>query len=189
MPDPLAGHGAGFSDPTVAAYRGRVDAAGDVEELRAEMLFADLERIMARVEKLEAAIKKPTPRRDEQTHELELMKRLLSALEAEQPIAEAIHGEAESKLARSFQFLTLKPVLVVVNCGESEAGGAGPPAGDREPPAPVWGPRPGPAPASSAGCPASSCRPRSRRSWRSFRPTIGRSFWPRWACRTRPATG
>jgi len=117
---------AGFSDPTVAAYRGRVDAAGDVEELQAEMLFADLERVMARVEKLEAAIKKPTPRRDEQTHELELMKRLLSALEAEQPIAEAIHGEAESKLVRSFQFLTLKPVLVVVNCGESEAAGTGP---------------------------------------------------------------
>ena len=117
---------AGFADPAVPAYRGRVDAAADVGELMAEVLFADLERVTARIEKLEAAIRKPTSHRDEDLRELELMKRLHETLEAERPISEAIEHEAESKRVRSFQFLTLKPTLVVVNCGEDDAADAGP---------------------------------------------------------------
>ena len=117
---------AGFSEPSVGAYRDRVDPAADVEELLAEVLFADLERVSTRIAKLEQAVKKPTPRRDEYTRELELMNRLAEALEAEQPIADAIHGPAEAKLVRSFQFLTLKPTVVVLNCSEDAAAEAGP---------------------------------------------------------------
>jgi len=117
---------AGFSAATAAPYRGRVDAARDVEELLAEMLFADLERVANRVGRLEATIKKPVPNRDELLRELALMKRLQETLEADRPIADAIHGDSESKLVRSFQFLTLKPTLVVLNCGEDQAAEPGP---------------------------------------------------------------
>jgi len=117
---------AGFSDSTVPAYRGRVDPHADVEELRSEMLFADLERVTARIEKLQAALKKPTAHREENLRELELMNRLHDTLEAERPIADAIEHEAEHKLVRSFQFLTLKPTLVVLNCGEADASAEGP---------------------------------------------------------------
>ena len=116
----------GFEEATVPAYRGRVDPAADIEELLAEMLFADLERVSARIDRLESAVKKPTARRDEQQRELEVMKRLMAGLEAEQPLADVVHAEPETKLLRSFQFLTLKPTLAVLNCGESDAGGAGP---------------------------------------------------------------
>jgi len=54
------------------------------------------------------------------------MHRDQAALEQEKPIAQALTGEAEAKLLRSFAFLSLKPALVVVNCGEAEMGQAGP---------------------------------------------------------------
>ena len=117
---------AGFDNPSVGAYRDKVDPARDVDELKQEMLFADLERVMARVEKLEAAVKKPTPRRDEQVRELELMKRLRDTLENEEPLSNAIQSESETRFLRSFQFLTLKPTLVVVNCAEDAAAEVGP---------------------------------------------------------------
>jgi len=109
-----------FADPSVPAYRGRVDPPGDVEELLAEMLFADLDQVTNRIDKLEAAVKKPTAERHEQAHELELMRRLAAALEEDRPISEAVSTEAEAKMIRSFAFLSQKPVLVVVNCGEQE---------------------------------------------------------------------
>jgi len=117
---------ADFSDPAVPPYRDKVDPVRDVEELKQEMLFADLERVSARIGRLEASLKKPTGRQHENVIELELMKRLLATLESEKPLSGAIHAESESKLVRSFQFLTLKPTMVVLNCGEDRAAEAGP---------------------------------------------------------------
>ena len=108
-----------FEAADVPAYRGRVDSVADVRELLEEMLFADLEQVTNRGEKLEAAIRKPTQNRDEQMRELELMKRLRETLEAEKPLSEAIRSEAEEKLLRSFAFLSQKPALVVLNCSEA----------------------------------------------------------------------
>jgi GTP-binding protein YchF len=115
-----------FADPTVAAYRDRVDPAADVGELIAEMLFADLDQVTARIEKLTQSLKKPTGDRAEQQRELELMQRLAEALEAEHPIADAIQSDGEGKLLRSFGFLSQKPALVVVNCSEEALGQSGP---------------------------------------------------------------
>ena len=116
----------GFAGETVGAYRGRIDPTGDVEELLNEMIFADLEQVTARVGKLEAALRKPTGKRDEQKRELDLMRRLCETLENEKPIAQAIKTETESRLVRSFAFLSQKPVLVVLNCGEDQADQADP---------------------------------------------------------------
>ena len=116
----------GFEAETAATYRGRVAPDEDVDELLAEMLFADLDQVTSRVEKLEAAARKPTADRNEQLKELELMKRLKDALENERPIADALSSEAEAKLVRSFAFLSQRPTLAVVNCSEADLG-----AGDR----------------------------------------------------------
>ncbi len=107
-----------FASDAVAAYRDRVNALADVQELLAEMLFADLDQVTSRIDRLEAALKKPTAKKDEQAHELALMKRLKEALENEKPISAAIQSDAEGKLIRSFGFLSQKPALVVLNCGE-----------------------------------------------------------------------
>ena len=116
----------GFAAQTVPAYRDRIDPADDVAELLNEMIFADLEQVTNRVSKLDTAMKKPTGKRDEQKRELELMERLCRTLEDERPISEAVQSESEDKLIRSFAFLSQKPVLVVLNCGEDAAAQGGP---------------------------------------------------------------
>ena len=114
-----------FASNSVMAYRDRIDPTGDVEELRNELLFADLEQVSARVTKLEGSVKKPTPKQKEQQQELELMRKLLEALENEQPLSDAITNENEAKQVRSFGFLSQKPALVVVNCDEDAAAAEG----------------------------------------------------------------
>ncbi len=113
-----------FDEDTVPTYRNRIDPAADVEEIKIEMLFSDIEQVASRIEKLTDAIKKPTPRRNMQVRELDLMKRLAETLEAEKPISQVIHSEAEEKLIRSFSFLTQKPMRVVVNCSEGQTDNA-----------------------------------------------------------------
>jgi len=110
----------GFGDESVPAYRGRVDPASDVGELLAELIFADLDQVTARIEKLTAAVKKPTAKRSEQQHELELMQRIAEALENGQSVSDVVASESEAKLIRSFAFLSRMPVLVVVNCSEDQ---------------------------------------------------------------------
>ena len=115
-----------FQDDSVPRYRDRLDAEADLEELRSELLFSDLEQVANRIERLQAALRKPTPDRDQNQRELELMERMQEALEAEKPLTEAVAGQAEEKMVRAFAFLTLKPALVVLNCDEGAAGEAGP---------------------------------------------------------------
>ena len=115
-----------FAGDTVAAYRDRVDAEADVRELLDEMLFADLDQVVHRIEKLQTALKKPTGDHKDQQRELDLMQRLEAALENEQPISAAVGNDAEDKLIRSFAFLSQKPMLVVVNCSEDAIGPGGP---------------------------------------------------------------
>jgi hypothetical protein len=112
-----------FEDAAVPAYRGRVDPAADVRELLEEMLFADLDQVTTRIEKLEAAVKKPTADRNAQLRELELMKRLAEALEAERPVSDAVQNEAEEKLLRSFAFCSQKPMLAARNGSEGDLSG------------------------------------------------------------------
>ncbi len=112
----------GFTDPSVPAYRNRVDPAADVGELLSEMLFADLDQVTNRIEKLQGSLKKPTAHHDEEMRELELMQKLCETLEAEKPIAEAIESDSQAKLVRSFAFLSQKPMLVVLNCSEGDLG-------------------------------------------------------------------
>lgn len=109
-----------FESDAVAKYRDRVDAAADLDELHTELIFADLEQVMQRVGKLEKSSQKPSKSREQELRELAMMKRVQSALESEAPVASAIHNEDERKIATSFGFLTLKPVLVVINVGEDQ---------------------------------------------------------------------
>ena len=109
-----------FDDASVAAYRNRVDAVSDAEELLSEMLFADLDQVTNRIERLEAQIKKPA-NHDATKKELDLMQRLADALENDKPIRDAVRNEEEEKTIRSFAFLSLKPHLVILNSDEDKA--------------------------------------------------------------------
>ena len=115
-----------FPSESVPKHADRIDAAADIRMLRDEMLLADLVICDNRVEKLEAAMKKPSKDRKAQETELEILKRCKEALEAERPLVGIVQPGDEEKLLRSFGFLTQKQVVTVVNVGEENAGDAPP---------------------------------------------------------------
>lgn len=91
------------------------DPAADLQNFREEMIFADLGVLSNRAERLEASVKKPRPDREAQLKELEIVRRVLGALEAGTSIASLGLTEAEKKPMRSFGLLTDKAEVVVVN--------------------------------------------------------------------------
>lgn len=127
----------GYDDPTVPMYRGRVDPARDLSELRTELLLADLELVTTRIERLEKQILKPIPTQAHDKAELVLQKKLQQAIESERPISSAIETEAEREMIKSLAFLTLKPMAVAVNVGEGQLDKAFDFSGTLEPSVPV----------------------------------------------------
>jgi GTP-binding protein YchF len=109
-----------FESDSVAAYRDRIRPQADIDELHSELIFADLEQVTNRIEKLEKSVQKPTKTRDQEMRELAMMRRVHAALEKEAPVSSEITNEEERGIAASFGFLTLKPVVVVVNVGEKD---------------------------------------------------------------------
>jgi len=112
-----------FADETVPAYRGRVNAAADVDELLSELVFADLEGVSNRIEKIEQALKKPIPGKEQEQYRKEqaLMQHCKEALEGEKPLSSVIENEEHARIIRSFAFLTQRPLIVVVNVDEARA--------------------------------------------------------------------
>ncbi|MCA1684715.1 MAG: DUF933 domain-containing protein [Planctomycetia bacterium] len=96
------------------------DPAADLVAFRDEMLFADLGVVTNRADRLEASVKKPRPNREAELKELEIVKRVLSALEKGEPIASLGLTEEDRKPMRSFGLLTDKPQVVLVNLTQGE---------------------------------------------------------------------
>ncbi len=111
-----------FESDAVPAHGGGVDPERDLRQLRDEMLLADLLICSNRVEKIERALTKPTKERDQLKHELDLVQHCKTTLEAEKPLRTLIDLGVDEKLLRSYGFLTLKPIVLVVNIGEDRIG-------------------------------------------------------------------
>ncbi len=100
------------------------DMGEELRRFREELLFADLEIVTNRVNRLEDQAKKPKPAKEceADAQELELLRRIVSSLEHGRSAAELGLTADEEKTIRSFQMLTLKPELALVNATESEVG-------------------------------------------------------------------
>lgn len=100
------------------------DLAAELRRFREELLFADLEVVSNRVSKLEDQLKKPKPAKEREAdqHEHGILTRLVAAFEEGRPAATLGLKEDEEKAVRSFQLLTLKPELVLVNIGDQRVG-------------------------------------------------------------------
>jgi len=109
-----------FNNPSVPAYRNTVAPARDLEELKTEMLLADLELVTTRIERLEKSVHKPTKTQARDKAELELQLKLQEAIESEKTISSVIENDLQMDLIKPLNFLTLKPMMVVVNIGEGQ---------------------------------------------------------------------
>jgi hypothetical protein len=108
-----------FDSPRVP---GKADPRADRAALHAEFVLADLETTLRRIEKLEKQLTKPVAEREAMKRELDFLARCREALEAERPLHEVVHSDAERAILRGFSSLTEKPVITVLNVGEGQAG-------------------------------------------------------------------
>lgn len=104
----------------VKAFGEKADPAKDLVELKTEFLLADLELVTTRVERLQKQVNKPTKTQAKDKAELALQLKLQEALESEQPISSVIKNDNDLELIKSLGFLTIKPMMVVVNVGEDD---------------------------------------------------------------------
>ncbi len=111
-----------FQNEGVPPYRDRIDPAADLAELRTEIVFADLEVVTTRIEKLQKQITKPIPTQEHDKRELVVLERCREALEKDQPILAVGQNEEERAMLRSYSFLTQRPLVVVVNVNEGDIG-------------------------------------------------------------------
>ncbi|OFW16573.1 MAG: hypothetical protein A3F69_05115 [Acidobacteria bacterium RIFCSPLOWO2_12_FULL_66_10] len=112
-----------FLDPTVPHPSGSVDPARDGQAMEDELILADLGVAERRVERIEKDLKKG--RTTELERERDVVTLCRTTLEAGRPLrALDLKGE-DLKRLRGFQFLSAKPLLIVINLDESQLAGGG----------------------------------------------------------------
>jgi ribosome-binding ATPase len=105
-----------FDDPAIA-HVGEVDPLRDIRNVEFDLMVSDLGQVEKRLERLEKDLKKmKTP---ELEKEFELLKRAKAHLETEKPLREMEMTPEDKKRLRGFMFLSEKPILYVLNIGES----------------------------------------------------------------------
>jgi GTP-binding protein YchF len=112
-----------FRNPAVPHPSGSVDPARDAQAMEDELILADLGVAERRVERLEKEIKKIHTA--ELKLERDLVQRCRVALEEGRPLrALELTGDDRKRL-RGFQFLSAKPLLLVINLEESDVAAIG----------------------------------------------------------------
>jgi GTP-binding protein YchF len=107
-----------FRDPSVPHPKESVDARRDLVTLETEFLLSDLAIIENRIERLTKQVRAKKGDRD--VRELAALEKCRSLLEAETPLRCAALKPDEEILLRGFRFLTLKPLIAVINLDEDE---------------------------------------------------------------------
>ena len=108
-----------FQDDTIPHVEGSLDPARDWKNVELELILSDLVVIEKRLERLDKDRMKI--KSADLEHEYELLLECKDALEAERPLRELTLDAESSKRLRGFQFLSEKPMLLVLNLGESQA--------------------------------------------------------------------
>jgi hypothetical protein len=108
-----------FQDETVPHEHGSVDPARDFEDVETELILSDLVVVEKRLDRVDRDRKKT--RNPELDKEYELLIRCKEALEANTPLRNLEFAGQDEKGIRGFQFLSQKPMLLVLNLGEEDA--------------------------------------------------------------------
>ncbi len=111
-----------FADDAVPHPDGSINAARDITTFETEFLLSDLSVIETRIEKIKRQIQKLG---DEQAKkELPLLERCHRLLESEKPLRDEEFSPEEAKHLKTYQLLSLKPMLIALNCDESQVASA-----------------------------------------------------------------
>jgi GTP-binding protein YchF len=109
-----------FQDDDVTHVDGRIDPVNDAETVDTELMLSDLESLERRSH---VAAKRQRGGDREASAQLDLMGRIIEALQEGRPARDVKITANEAKDFQQLQLLTGKPVLYVCNVDEASAGG------------------------------------------------------------------
>ncbi len=106
-----------FDDKDITHVHGQINPVEDISTINLELILADLE-IVSKL--IDTHTKAARGQNKEAQAMVDLLSKIKPALESEQPVRSLSFTAEESKLLRSFQFLTAKPILYVANLHEAQ---------------------------------------------------------------------
>jgi GTP-binding protein YchF len=112
-----------FKDPAVPHPAGSVNPARDAQAMEDELILADLGVAERRLERIDKDLKKA--RSAELERERSVLVTCRAALEEARPLRALDFGGDDLKRLRGFQFLSAKPLLIVINLDEAQLSGGG----------------------------------------------------------------
>ena len=107
-----------FRDPAVPHPSGTIDPARDVRAMEDEVILADLGVVERRLERLERDLKKGS--NADLKKEQEILLRCRAALEEGRALRALDLASDDARRLRGFQFLSAKPLLIVLNLDEAD---------------------------------------------------------------------
>jgi len=110
-----------FSDPAIAHAAVSIDPRRDARTMEDELILADLAVVEKRIERLGKDLRKA--RTSELEREQDILVRCKAQLESGAPLRAMGLGHDDRRRLRGFQFLSAKPLLLVVNVDEADLTG------------------------------------------------------------------
>ena len=110
-----------FTDESIPHIEGSLDADRDIATTDLELVFSDLAIIDRRLDRIKVSLKGARqPERQGLIQEQETLTKIKANLEKDVPIRELELTTEEVRNITGYQFLSAKPLLVVVNIGEEQ---------------------------------------------------------------------
>ncbi len=110
-----------FTDESIPHVEGSLDVERDITAMNLELTFSDLAIIERRLERIETSLKgAEQSERQALLREQGVLTKIKAVLENDIPIRELELTTEEARIIANYQFLTAKPLLIVVNIGEDQ---------------------------------------------------------------------
>lgn len=110
-----------FTDESIPHIEGSLDVERDIATTDLELTFSDLALLERRLQRIELSLKGANQlERQGLLREQERLMKLKADLEKDMPIRELKLTTGETRVMANYQFLSAKPLLIVVNIGEDQ---------------------------------------------------------------------
>jgi len=110
-----------FTDESIPHPEGSLDIERDIATIDLELAFSDLALLERRLERIGISLKgAKQPERQGLLQEQEMLMKVKADLEKDVPIRELKLTTGEARIIANYQFLSAKPLLIVVNIGEEQ---------------------------------------------------------------------
>ena len=110
-----------FTDESIPHVEGSVDIERDIATMDLELAFSDSAIIERRLQRIDISLKgAKQPERQDLLREQEMLMKVKADLEKDTLIRELKLTIGEARIMANYQFLSVKPLLIVVNIGEDQ---------------------------------------------------------------------